>query len=77
MSSKLQKSNTRIMQQKAEKAKRLIEEVKTSIEIRGKSHQLWDDASAYVELTLINLDYVRESLEAVVRFNAEAEARKI
>lgn len=77
MSSDLQRSNVRVMTQKVEKAIRLLSEVKTSIEIRGKPHPLWDDTKTHTDYALINLGHIQGCLEAVAKFNKEAEAKKI
>jgi hypothetical protein len=77
MSTVAQQSNSRVMTQKVDKAKRLLEEVKRSIEIRGKTHELWNSTKTHVEAGIDACQYSLDCLEAVTKYNKEVEARRI
>lgn len=77
MSTRKQQSNSRVMSQKIDKACRLLEEVKSSIEIRGVSHELWDATKVSIEEALRACSNAFESLDAISAHNKIMEAQKI
>lgn len=65
------------MFQKIDKARRLLEEVTTSIEVRGVQHELWSNAAKHIADAIVSCEYGAANIEAIAKYNKEVEARKI
>lgn len=77
MSTVKQKFNSRVMQQKAEKAQRLLREVVGAVEARGVVHELWETVKTHATAAAQNCDNVLNALESIHEYNRQIEEKRI
>lgn len=77
MTSPLQKSNSRVMQQKIEKALRLMGEVLDSIAVRDKPHPIWDKVITTTADSKKSAQAALNALDEVIAHNKAKDAEKI
>ena len=77
MSTVKQKTNSRVMQQKVEKARRLLGEVAQAVVVRGIAHELWYVVETHAVAAGQNCDNVLNALEAICEYNRKVEEKRI